>query len=424
MEKPPRKAHDRSPTLYRHGTHGTWYLAYYHPTTKRRTFCSTRTTDRTVAEQALANLQDDLAADRRGWISLATPAQARVSVGDCLDRLLARYELDELRSLKTQVPQIREVRRALGHHRVQTLTLGLVNAARLQWRKAGSAKATVNRYIATLRRAINIAYQEEFLTQKPRFPWPRFDESDTIREGFVTREELAAVNAAEPDVAIRDFTTWAFYTGMRFSAISQLQWTHFDVPTWTMFPAARHDKGRQGNVLSLPPGPIREIIARRWEARHRTAPWVFHIDGRPHRTPGRWERAWRRAELPLVRHPKFGTWVPLRIFHDLRRTGVRNLVLAGVPEKVAMRISGHKTRHIFERYNIQGEKEVADAFMRVAAYLGPMPEAPPLPPTPQHVGWHRRRLREAAGLPRVHAVQGGRHPVPAWRSAHSSPPGP
>jgi integrase len=73
-----------------------------------------------------------------------------------------------------------------------------------------------------------------------------------------------------------------------------------------------------------------------------------------------------------------------RIFHDLRRTGVRNFRRAAVDRKVAMAISGHRTEAVFERYNIDTDQDLREAVEKVASYVGGLPDAPTV--VPMHAG--------------------------------------
>jgi len=87
-------------------------------------------------------------------------------------------------------------------------------------------------------------------------------------------------------------------------------------------------------------------------------PYVFHHHGKPF-------KVYRRALKTACRK----ACVPGRIPHDFRRTAVQNLVRAGVSEVVAMKTTGHKTRSIFDRYDIVNQGDLNDAARKLGEHM-------------------------------------------------------
>ena len=115
------------------------------------------------------------------------------------------------------------------------------------------------------------------------------------------------------------------------------------------FPDELHEVLRRQRVLT-------STLER---AQGRIIPWVFHRNGAPIKDfREAWNNACRRAGYAG------------RYFHDFRRTGIRNMVRWGVPENVAMKVSGHKTRSVFERYNITSDGDLRDTARKMSGIVG------------------------------------------------------
>jgi integrase len=118
----------------------------------------------------------------------------------------------------------------------------------------------------------------------------------------------------------------------------------------------KNDEGRTIYMDS----ELKAIMEYRWSNRRNLLPYVF-LNRYGNDRVKRFEKAWKKA----CNDAKIG----LRHFHDFRRTAVRNMVRSGVPERVAMMISGHKTRSVFDRYNIVNDSDLKLATVRQEKYL-------------------------------------------------------
>ena len=343
-------------SLYRRGK--VWWLKYYQ--NGRATRESSGSAKETVARRLLKDREGDVV---RGVPVI--PKVGRVTFAEAAADLEADYSTNKKRSLETVrrhvtkhlTPHFRNRRLA----EIRTDTVRLYVAAR---QLEGAANATINRELSALKRMFSLAVQAGKLHAKPHIPMLR---EDNIRTGFFEHQQFTAVRDHLPP-ALRSVATFAYYTGWRVqSEVLGLQWHQVDLKAGIVRLDPGTTKNREGRTFPLGMlDDLRDTVETQraaTDALQRTGgeivPWVFHRDGERIRN---FRKAWRAACK--------AAGCPGRIPHDFRRTAVRNLVRAGVPEKTAMQLTGHKTRAVFDRYDIVDESDLRVAASRLNTLMG------------------------------------------------------
>jgi integrase len=148
-----------------------------------------------------------------------------------------------------------------------------------------------------------------------------------------------------------------YLTGMRSGAAKKLEHKHIDLEAQVIRLPIELSKNKKGLTIPLS-GRLLVVIESAWSNRSVSCPYLFHHNGEP---IGDFRKAFDAA---CVAAGLQGI-VP----HDLRRSAVRNFIRAGVKETVAMRLSGHRTRSVFDRYNIVSEDDLIDASKKLEAFL-------------------------------------------------------
>jgi integrase len=267
---------------------------------------------------------------------------------------LEDYVLQRYRTMNTARGRVEHLRGVFGGWVAEAITADSVRTYQLYRRKQGAEAATINRETSAISRMFQLAIRRGLLERMPLFP-KRLEENPP-REGFFEHDEYLSVRAQLPP-SYQDVLAFAYYSGWRRNEILGLTWHDVDLPGGVIRLTPRRSKTRTGRVLPISV-PVHQVLTRRLRLRQARDPRVFGRDGVP-------VRAWRTALRDACRKAH----VPHRLLHDCRRTAARNLIRAGVGERIAMLLTGHKTRAVFDRYNIVNEQELLTAGARLAAYV-------------------------------------------------------
>jgi integrase len=284
--------------------------------------------------------------------------------------LLTDYANNDYRSINKARQRLQHLRGTFALDKTVHITSDRIASYVNMRKQSGAANATINRELAALKRAFNLALRAEKLSRVPHIT---FLEENNARQGFIEKAEFLQLREQLPQY-LKDPISFLYRTGWRVSEMRSLEWRDVDLTAQVVRLRAENSKNNQPR--EVPYGfsaGLAEIIMRAQSNRRLNSRLVFHHRGGKPLSDFRkaWKAACTKAGLGKI------------LVHDLRRSAVRNLVRAGVPERVAMELSGHRTRTVFERYNIVSPNDKQAALQKLATYLESEPALPVVVPLTQ-----------------------------------------
>lgn len=242
-----------------------------------------------------------------------------------------------------------------------------VDAYVLRRQDQGVIGSTIRRELSTLTKMLRLAYRNGKLLRLPLLDKPK---ESSPREGFFEREQYEAVRRRLPaDLQVAISIAYTYGWRMQ-SEVLALERRQFDPEAGTLRLDPGQTKNTEGRVIYLTP-ELRTLLAgqvARVEALQRRlgriVPFLFPRLGKGRRAGQRrgdfrkaWATACKNASVPGMHR------------HDFRRTAVRNMVNLGVPERVAMKVTGHKTRAVFDRYHIVSPADLQEATRKLSGTI-------------------------------------------------------
>jgi integrase len=302
-------------------------------------------------------------ADQVGKAVFVGPQQERMKVGTLLDAMEEDYKLrgKDSPQFRSHLKHIRETFEAW---RAIEITAEAVDKYITDKLAAGYKPATVNRHTQLFSQAFGLAVERKHLSTAPVIR--HLSEKGNERQGFFADFEFNSVLKYLPPY-LHDFARFGYITGWRKGEVASLRWEDVDGEAIRL----RGVDSKNEHPRLILGGDLERLIERRRaERRVKTATgvllsaYVFHLNGNP---VGDFRKAWHSACVaaglgqfvckqcnqisarPRCTECRLDAQYVGKLVHDFRRTAGRNMIRAGVPEKVAMAVTGHKTRSMFDR---------------------------------------------------------------------------
>jgi integrase len=341
--------------IYRRLWTKCWWIQYSHRGKLYRESCGSE--NHAVAVKLLRKRQAEMGAGKVVGLSVEK------TTFDQLAALITDdYRVNQRRSFWRVELSLKHLRRTFGNDRAVDIGTDRISRYIRERQEAGAAAATVVQEIAALRRMFNLAIRAGKLATRPYVPTIRVQ---NIRTGFFEADQFEAVHTRLPHY-LQPPVEFMYLTGWRSkSEVLPIRWSQvdFDQGVVRLEPGTtKNSDGREFPFSALPQLEAllrrqRELTTALERERGRVIAWVFHNGGEPIKD---FAKAWKRATK--------AAGLPGRVPHDLRRTAVRALVRSGVPETIAMRLTGHKTRAVFDRYDITSGRDLREAVGRLATF--------------------------------------------------------
>ncbi len=367
----PRKGGDGMGMIYKRGK--TFWIKYYRNGKPYRE--STKSKKEADAKRLLKKREGEIAQGRLPGVYFD-----RVKFEELAKDLTRDYRINGKKSLERVKMSLKHLDQVFQDLRVPQITSTRIDSYVDTRLKEGAANGTINRELSALKRALNLGARQT-PPKVDRVPYIQMLQEDNVRKGFLEYEDFLALRDALPEY-LKGFVTFAYTSGWRKAEITGLTWNRVDRKEGFARLEKGETKNKEGRIFFFD-DELKEIIEKQWQARKKAEKLSPHVfpgpGGKDKMVDFRkvWNRACRETGLGYgykTNEKDSEKWRKkgLRagpMLHDARRSAVRNMVRAGIPEKVVMTISGHKTRAVFDRYNIVDDQDLKVATQRQQAYL-------------------------------------------------------